>query len=74
MNENAPCKDCAEKHLACHDHCDKYKAWKDRHQAQQRHLQDNKYRFGRPWSDSRERTTRSYLKFGSGGFKRGGNQ
>lgn len=24
-----PCKDCPDRHLACHDNCDKYKEWKD---------------------------------------------
>lgn len=22
-----PCKDCPDRHLACHDHCEKYKAF-----------------------------------------------
>ena len=25
---SCPCKDCAERYEACHDHCDRYKAWK----------------------------------------------
>jgi len=24
----APCKDCTERYLGCHDYCDKYKEWK----------------------------------------------
>lgn len=24
----APCKNCTERHLACHDECEKYKEWK----------------------------------------------
>ena len=28
---NAPCKDCPDRHTACHDHCEKYKAWKEEH-------------------------------------------
>ena len=24
-----PCKDCPDRHLACHDKCEKYKEWKD---------------------------------------------
>lgn len=24
----APCKDCTERHRACHDHCERYKAFK----------------------------------------------
>ena len=23
-----PCKDCGERHTACHDRCTRYKAWK----------------------------------------------
>lgn len=23
-----PCKDCTERFLACHDHCQRYKVWK----------------------------------------------
>ena len=26
---NAPCKDCKDRKLGCHDACDNYKAWKD---------------------------------------------
>lgn len=25
---NAPCKDCPDRHIACHDHCQKYQEWK----------------------------------------------
>ena len=25
---NAPCKGCADRHTACHDHCEKYAKWK----------------------------------------------
>lgn len=28
MNK-APCKDCADRHLACHDNCPKYRAFID---------------------------------------------
>lgn len=28
--EIPPCKDCKERHTACWDNCDKYKAWKNR--------------------------------------------
>ena len=26
--EISPCKDCTERHTACHDKCENYKAWK----------------------------------------------
>ena len=45
MNEISPCKGCTERFTACSDHCPKdergefgYKAWKERFQAQQKHL------------------------------------
>lgn len=25
----APCKNCKDRYLGCHDHCDKYKAFKE---------------------------------------------
>lgn len=28
MNSVSPCKWCADRHTACHDHCESYKAWK----------------------------------------------
>ena len=28
--EIPPCKDCKERHPACHDSCDRYKEWKQR--------------------------------------------
>lgn len=72
MKEIAPCKDCTEKHLACHDSCEKYKAWKDRYNAQQKHLKNNRHRFDVPWSASREKAVRTYLKLGD--HKMGGDQ
>lgn len=64
MNEMSPCKGCTERHTACHGSCEKYKAWADRYHAQQKHLDDMKTRWQIPWSDSRERATRSFLKTG----------
>ena len=74
MNEVSPCKGCTNRHTACHGSCDIYKEWLDRYHAQQKHLQNNAHRFNIPWSASRERVARSYLKFGSSGHKQGGNQ
>lgn len=28
MSNPAPCKDCPNRHPACHDQCEKYLAWK----------------------------------------------
>lgn len=32
--EKAPCKDCQQRFEACHDTCQKYKAWKAAHDAE----------------------------------------
>jgi hypothetical protein len=81
MREDSPCKGCTERFLACSDRCPKdargeygHKAWKERHQAQQKHLDANKARWQVPWSASRERATREAMKFGTGGHKYGGSQ
>ena len=26
--EISPCRGCSDRHIACHDKCEKYKAWK----------------------------------------------
>jgi Fe-S-cluster-containing dehydrogenase component len=28
MRDISPCAGCAERHIACHDNCSQYKAWK----------------------------------------------
>lgn len=62
MIEPCPCKDCSERFTACSGKCPKdergefgYKAWKAQHHAQQKHLEDNKYRWQAPWTADRER-------------------
>lgn len=30
VREKPPCKDCPNRYPACHDKCEKYKAWKSR--------------------------------------------
>ena len=81
MIEPCPCNGCTERFLACSDRCPKdarsefgYKAWKARHQAEQKHLEANKARWQAPWSPAKERATRSTSKFGAYGHKQGGNQ
>ncbi len=73
MNEYSPCMGCDQRHPTCHGSCEKYLEWRDRYHAQQKHLEDNRHRFDRPWSESREKGTRSFLKFGPGS-QRGGLQ
>ena len=74
MNEKSPCMGCANRHTACHGSCEAYKEWRDRHHAQQKYLEAHKARWQTPWSDGRERRTRSNLKFGASHFKQGGYQ
>lgn len=80
MIEPNPCQGCTERFIACSDKCPKdargefgHKAWKERYQAEQKHLKDNRYRFSVPLSAARERSSRAYLKFG-GGHQKGGSQ
>ena len=74
MNETSPCKGCTNRHTACHGSCELYKEWRDRYQAQQKHLEANKNRWGIPWSASRERMIRSNLTKGAILRKQGGSQ
>lgn len=81
MREDSPCKGCTERFLACSDRCPKdargeygHKAWKERYQAQQKHLDEAKSRWITPWTVDSERRARRDLKFGSGGHKYGGSQ
>lgn len=60
MSRVSPCKDCPDRFPGCHDHCDKYKQWKDERDAEQKHLADNKYRFDIPSSPAREKVRRKY--------------
>ena len=31
---NPTCKDCLERHEACHDHCERFAAWREQHAAE----------------------------------------
>ena len=74
MKENAPCKGCSERHIACHDSCDRFKEWKERYHAQQQHLKENSDRFCIPSSVAREKIREHYIKFGDPHYKQGGNR
>lgn len=79
MIEPCPCNGCTERFIACSDRCPKdarnefgYKAWKERHLAEQKHLDANKNRSGILWSPAREKAHRRntshayYLRKGGG--------
>lgn len=62
MIEKCPCYGCTERFTACSDRCPKdargeygYKTWRVRHEAQQKHFNENKYRFSIPPSESRDK-------------------
>lgn len=38
MKKMCPCKDCRDRHLACHDTCEKYKEWHSECEADQKYL------------------------------------
>lgn len=40
--ENAPCKDCKERHDLCHSHCEKYLKWKKQHDEAKEALRRDK--------------------------------
>ena len=33
-SKKPPCKDCPDRHVACHSTCEKFKAWEEIHRAQ----------------------------------------
>ena len=74
MNETSPCKGCIDRHTACHGSCEKYKAWRDRYHAQQKHFEVNKNRWQSPWTANGESRYRRDHKFGASGHKQGGVQ
>ena len=37
-----PCKNCEERHRACHDNCERFKEWKAEYAAQQEYLKKHK--------------------------------
>ena len=55
MMEISPCKDCPDRHTACHGSCERYKEWLDKYHAQQKHLEENKNRFNITRSEYRDK-------------------
>lgn len=56
----SPCKDCQDRHTACHGHCEKYKDWKDLDQAQKKHLKETSNRWAILGSEARDKIRYSY--------------
>ena len=61
----SPCKDCPDRHPACHGSCEKYKEWRDKYQAQQKYIAENRKRNQVPWTIAREKAIRNHRKSGA---------
>ena len=44
VKQLSPCTKCTDRHLACHDSCEKYKEWKDFFDTDKRKYQADKYK------------------------------
>lgn len=42
MEKSAPCKNCPDRHLACHDECKKYQEYKEHNES--RKAEYNRYK------------------------------
>lgn len=45
--KHSPCKDCADRRHLCWDECEKYKAWRAKHQA----ASNAEYQYKKAWND-----------------------
>ena len=68
-----PCKDCTDRYLGCHDHCERHKEWSEQHQAELQHLKDQKSRWYIPYTAARVERDAYNIKHPLKGRK-GGNQ
>lgn len=53
------CKDCPDRHLACHDHCLRYQRWRLDHEAERQYTYDMTHTmscYRRDWEDRRRET------------------
>ena len=62
MKEDPPCRGCTNRYPACHDKCEAYKEWLGRYHAQQKHLEDLRFRLTIPASEARDKIRRRYNK------------
>ncbi len=49
--KNPPCQFCKDRHFACHDRCEKYKAWKQ----QQTKINEAWREYDRDWHENIKR-------------------
>lgn len=73
MIDPNPCKDCTDRHTACHDHCEKHKQWLTQLHAQQKHLKEQKASWYIPGSVARDKLRNRYNS-GSMNGHTGGDQ
>lgn len=63
----SPCKDCPDRYTACHDHCDKYKAWKAEKDAVKKDMllrksiDDTARKCRSKWNPGKKDTTGKYI-------------
>lgn len=56
MIKKNPCRDCEDRHMACHDNCSKYKAWKYEvveHKEKIQKAKEDYYGNRTKWSDAK---------------------
>lgn len=63
--DNPCCKDCPTRHTACHDHCERFKAWRAEHEAEAsytKQMTDSGKVYRRTYEDKhRERGRKRYM-------------
>ena len=64
MTIKAPCKDCLERSRACHDTCDKYKAWSASEKLNKVFLHDWLEREYAKTKAAEKRNIRAHKRFG----------
>lgn len=64
----SPCKGCADRHTAYHDHCDKYAKWKAEHLKAEAQKKEYKKQLREDWmrSEQCETAKENFIKSKSG--------
>lgn len=67
---NRTCKGCPDRHEACHDHCERYRAWKQEREAEQSYTYDMTHKmscYRRTYEDKhRERYKKRFFGLNGG--------
>ena len=71
MTNVPPCKNCVERHTACHGSCDKYKIWYEWQTSRKQQYKESVIARYNPWSHAREKAARKkkskYSRYGYNG-------